>query len=139
MAWVELTKNHIKSRLSQYEIEAIEETGGGDSDRLAGIITQVTSLVRSKVASCHRNTLGDSGLIPEETIHAASSIAKYNLSTTVASSMTEADEKSRVLEYRDAMNFLEKIANCEVNITTDDGSVERGSEGTYGGADLMNF
>ena len=55
MSWITLTTDHIKARLAEDELLAIEATGGGTGDRLTDIITQVTSLVRSKFAACHKN------------------------------------------------------------------------------------
>ena len=139
MAWVTLTTDHVKSRLAEDEIYAIEETGGGDGARLTGIISQVTALVRAKVAGCENNTLGDAGTIPEEALHAACAIARHNLSTTVSSAMGEEEAKARLTEYRDAMTFLTDIAECKIKITNADGEVVEQATGLYGGADLLDF
>ena len=106
MAWSELTDSEIKSRLSHAEVEAIEETGGGD-DRLPGIIDQVTELVRSRVAACSRNTMGTAGTIPAECKHAAAAIARHNLLTSIPSDYVITEKREN--EYRDALQFLDTL------------------------------
>ena len=113
MAWIALTRKHIAARMACDEIDAIEETGG-DSDRLAGIIEQVTYLVRSKVVACHKNELDLAGLIPEECLHAAATIVKHDLRATLPSFAE--DTELRREEYRSANQFLDKVASCQVRI-----------------------
>ena len=136
MAWSELTDSEIKSRLSHAEVEAIEETGGGD-DRLPGIIDQVTELVRSRVAACSRNTMGTAGTIPAECKHAAAAIARHNLINTVPTGYTITEEREN--EYRDALQFLDKVADCKVGIAGADGTIDGRAGGSYGGRKLLNF
>ena len=107
MAWITLTSEHVKDRLAFDELNAIEATGGGDGDRLTGILAQVTSLVRAKVAACDDNSIGDAGTIPEECLHAAATLAKHDLRATLPS--TGLDESDlRADEYRAAQDFYRK-------------------------------
>ena len=139
MSWIALTSDHIKARLAEDELNAIEETGGGDGDRLAGIITQVTSLVRASVAACHKNLLGPSGTIPEECLHAAATIAKHDIRASLPSITGDDENKLRIEEYRDATGFLKSVSKCEIGIENDDGDISGRDSGCYGGDPKYNF
>lgn len=139
MPWISLTSDHVKARLAEEELTAIEGAGGGTGDRLAGIIQQVTSLVRAKVAACHKNELGASGTIPEECLYSACTIAKHSLLSSV-SSYTGDDGKLRGEEFREANKFLYDVAKCEIGISTEDDTTVSGSDsGSYGGAPIYDF
>ena len=118
---------------------AIEGTGGGTTSRLPGIIEQVTQLVRSRVAACHKNELGATGTIPEECLHAAATIAKHDLRASLPSTGSQDEGDLRREEYRNAINFLRDVSNCEIAITTDSGAVSGRDTGCYGGEPLHCF
>ena len=142
MPWIHLTLSHIKSRLSEVEIDAYEEVGRSDGDEASrvtgpsGIIYQITQLIRSKVSSCTENVLGEEGTIPDECIHAAVSIARHNITSTPGG---DGGERDRDDEYRDAMNFLRDIARCDVKIVNPSGEVATKSGGCFGGQPLREF
>jgi hypothetical protein len=138
MSWIALTSAHIKARLAEEELDAIEDTGGGDGDRLTGIIAQVTSLVRAKVAACHKNQLGPSGTIPEECLHAAATIAKHDIRASLPSTGLD-DSDLRKDEYREATSFLNAVSRCEIGIEDDGGSIAGRDSGCYGGDPKHNF
>jgi hypothetical protein len=138
MSWISLTSAHIKARLAEEELDAIEDTGGGDGDRLTGIIDQVTSLVRAKVAACHKNILGPTGTIPEECLHAAATIAKHDICASLPSTGVD-DSDLRKDEYREATSFLNAVARCEIGIEDDGGGIAGRDSGCYGGDPKYNF
>lgn len=139
MSWLVLTPAHVTDRLAEAELLTIEGTGGGDGDRLSGIITQVTSLVRAKVAACHRNTLGPAGTIPEETLWAAATLAKHDLRASLPSTGGEDETELRKEEYRTATKFLNDVASCNVAVTEDSVTPAGRSSGCYGGDKLLPF
>lgn len=139
MSWITLTPAHVKDRLAEDELIAIEATGGGDGDRLSGIITQVTSLVRAKVATCSDNAMGSAGTIPEECLHAAATIAKHDLRASLPTTGSEDEGNLRANEYREAMNFLNQVAKCEIGIADDGGAIGGRDTGNYGGQPLYAF
>ena len=139
MPWITLTADHIRSRLAVDELDAIEAVGGGDGDRLTGIISQVTSLVRAKVAACHENALGEAGTIPEECLHAASTLAKHDLRSTIPSTGSDDEGELRKEEYREAMKFLDQVARCEIGIVNPSGNVGGRESGCYGGEPKHDF
>lgn len=138
MAWLTLSPEHVESRFSADEMVTFEDVGGGSGDRLTGILQQVTSLVRAKVAACHKNTLGEAGTIPEECLHAACSIARHNL---MASLSSDENTETRKDEYSEANRFLTDVANCKIGVTTEGSSTEvSGSDsGCYGGNPYLEF
>ena len=139
MAWIILTKQHIEDRLATDELECIEDTGGGDGDRLTGILDQVTALVRGYVASCRYHTLGAAGTIPEECLHVACTIAKLNIRATLPTTDAE-DAEVRQAEYNDAVRFLEQVAQCKIKIdSTEANASNRNTSASTGGETLMDF
>jgi len=139
MAWVALSVDDIRSRLADCEIEAIEETGGGTGDRLTGIISQVTAMIRAKVAACRQNDLGTAGTIPDECLHAAATIAKHNLRATLPTTGSEDEGDMRRDEYTDAMRFLDDVADCKIAIIGEDSEIGGRELGCYGGDDKYVF
>ena len=140
MAWITLTTEDIRNRLAECELDAIEETGGGTGDRLAGILDQVTSLVRAKVGACNRNELGAAGTIPQECLHSAATIARHNLRATLPTTGSEDEGEMRRSEYQDAMNFLNDVAECKIGIVLESTSEIGGrANGCYGGEDKYVF
>ncbi|MGD1979767.1 MAG: hypothetical protein PVJ98_10260 [Akkermansiaceae bacterium] len=139
MSWIALTADHVKARLAEEELVAIEETGGGDGDRLTGIIAQVTALVRAKVAACDDNELGEAGTIPEECLHAAATIAKHDVRASLPTTGGEDEGDLRKEEYRNAMTFLNEVAKCQIGIVNPSGQIAGRESGCYGGAPLLEF
>lgn len=139
MSWIALTADHVKARLAEDELLAIEGTGGGNGDRLSAIIAQVTALVRSKVAACHKNDLGTAGTIPEECLHAAATLAKHDVRASVPSTGGEDEGDLRKEEYRGAMDFLRDVAACQIGIENPSGDIGGRDSGCYGGDDKHDF
>ena len=140
MAWITLTVDQVRDRLAFDELGAIEATGGGDGDRLAGILLQVTALVRAKVGACDDNPLGDAGTIPEECLHAAATLAKHDIRASLPSTGLEDEGDLRKDEYRAAQDFLSDVAACDIGIEKPDGSyIGGGDTGCFGGDPLYKF
>lgn len=143
MSWITLTEAHVKARLATAELEEIEEAGEVEStDRLAGILTQVTALVRGKVLTCDENLakVGDSGTIPEECLWAAATIARDSLVASLP--VAESETSPRQEETRKAHSILDQVASCKLRIEGPSGSLpeaEDGGAGEYGGAELLGF
>lgn len=139
VSWITLTADHVKARLAEEELVEIEGAGGGDGDRLAGIIVQVTALVRAKVAACDDNELGEAGTIPEECIHAATTIAKHDLRSSLPTTGSEDEGNLRREEYREAINFLRDVAKCDIGIVNPSGTIGGREPGCFGGSPLLEF
>lgn len=142
MAWIALTEDDIKSRLSINELETWDDAGqdeGSEVSRMPGIITQVTGLVRGRVASCRDNQLSTAGLIPEELLWAAATIAKYMLLNSIPAIGDSAQEERRD-ENRRAHEMLDQAAKCELLISGDDSITNANQvESEFGGEPLLDF
>ena len=140
MAWAAITESDVLNRMADYERLAYESAGGNeDNDRLTGIITQVTGLVRGKVAACHENIakMGDDGTIPDELLWAAVTIIRGSLINTVPAMEGEKDNRQR--EMDSAWDMLDQVASCKHRIGSADGGEVSSSVGVYGGHALLNF
>ena len=142
MAWITLTEDDIKSRLSANEIETWDDAGqdeGAEVSRIPGIITQVTGLVRGRVASCRDNQLGAAGLIPEELLWSAATIAKNMILNSIPA-IGESAQSERSEENRLAHEMLAQASKCELLISGDDStSTANQISSAYGGDTLLNF
>jgi hypothetical protein len=142
MAWITLTEDHIKDRLSANELETWDDAGqdaGSEVSRIPGIIIQAVGLVRGRVASCRDNQLGAAGLIPEELLWAAATIAKYMMLNSIPA-IADNSQDERKEENRRAHDMLDQAAKCELLITGEDGIVTANQvASTYGGDCLLDF
>jgi hypothetical protein len=142
MAWITLTEANIKDRLSINEIETWDDAGqdeGSEVSRIPGIITQVTGLVRGRVSTCQQSPLGEAGLIPEELLWAAATIAKNMMLNSIPASGLDTSEGRRE-EDRQAHEQLAQAADCKLQITGDDGvTTANQTESTFGGDPLLTF
>ena len=136
MAWIQLIEAHISDRLSANELETWDDAGqdaGQEVSRIPGIIDQTTGLVRGRVASCRDNQLGATGLIPEELLWAAATIAKNMILNSIPAIGDSAQDERRD-ENRRAHEMLDQAASCELLITGEVGDVTANQiDSTYGG------
>lgn len=145
MSWITLTPDHVKARLAKDEAENYVVAGGqflDGSDILDGIIEQITSMVRGKVASNPDNLskLGAAGTIPDECLFAACTIARDSLVGSLP--LSEGATEVRKEELRQAHAFLNDVAVGKVRIESSDGSIPEASVGTeasYGGCTRLEF
>lgn len=139
MPWLTLTTTHILDRMSDDERAVYEKTGGNDGgDRLGGILTQVTAMVRGRVAACPHNItkLGPTGTIPDELLWAAATIARESLANSIPHGGTENSARSD--ELKQAYQQLDQAQSCQINISSASGA-EMTSAGTYGGENLIKL
>lgn len=146
MSWITITQDHVKARLSKDEYDSYTLTGGqltnDGTDIVAAIISQVTAMVRGKVASCRDNLskMGPAGTIPNECLFAAATIARDAL--VGALPLTEGATDVRKEELRQAHEFLNSVARCEIRIEDAAGAIPESSSessASYGGIPIMTF
>lgn len=143
MAWIQLTEHHVLSRLSEDERDNHEATGeNAPRDRLAGILEQVTLLVRSKVVACDENLakVGPAGTIPDELLWAAAAIARNSLVASLP--LAEGESSPRDKEVSEAHRQLNDAAACKLRIAGPAGTLpeaDKGGAGVYGGSPLLDF
>lgn len=115
MSWITLSVDDVLPGLSSVEATA-HRTGllsAGQSDPLIALLSSVTEEVRSRVAACPNNSLdADTATIPGECRYHAAALARYRLLSRLPLEIQE----SRMIEYREALRFLDKVADCKVTI-----------------------
>lgn len=143
MAWITLTLQHVKARLSYDELEAVKEHSehSQDFDQIQGILDQVTLQVRGKVQGCEKNrgTMGASGTIPDECLFAAVTIARRAILNALPVDLGDTD--ARASELTSANDFLDSVASCNVVVSGSDGTIPGGGASSicYGGQPLQDF
>ena len=132
MSWVTLSSVHVLARLTTDERDAFEAVGeAASTDKLGGIIAQVTALVRSKVMSFSANTAGADGTIPMGALYHAVSLCRAAL--VAAQPTMEGSTDPRAEETRQAYLYLDQVAKGEVLVTLSEAT------GVCGGESLMEF
>lgn len=113
-AWVEITETELKHSMTSLERDVFGKTvvDGAPSDRVPGILCDVTAMVRSYIASCERNVMdADVNLIPRMAMHHALAICRWRLLTTIPKYNPGEPRKE---EYDRAISFLEEMAKCKI-------------------------
>jgi len=141
MSWVTLSTAHVLARLATDERDAFEAVGeAASTDKLGGIIEQVTSLVRSKVMTFSANTPGVAGTIPADALYHAVSLCRAAL--VAAQPTMEGSTDPRAEETRQAHLYLDQVAKGEVLVSAPDGGyavTTAEATGSYGGKPLFDF
>lgn len=133
MSWIALSAEHVLARLTTDERDAFEAVGEvASTDKLGGIIVQVTGLVRSKVLSFSGNTAGAEGTIPTGALYHAVSLCRAAL--VAAQPTMEGSTNPRAEETRQAYLYLDQVAKGEVLVSSPEGA-----GGVCGGSGLLNF
>jgi phage gp36-like protein len=112
MSWATLTEVDLKTAMTSLEREIFGKTvvDGALTDRVPGILQDVTALVRSYIATCDRNILSlDTTMIPLMTHHHALAIARWRVLTSIPKYNPGEPRKE---EYTEAIKFLEGLAKC---------------------------
>lgn len=113
-AWINLTEADLTNALTSKERDVFGMAVSGDTptDRVPGILSDVTSLVRSYIASCERNVMdADVTHIPRMAMHHAIAIARWRLLTALPKYVPGDARKE---EYERAMTFFEEMAKCKI-------------------------
>lgn len=124
MAWIALAESHVMDRLSEDERAAYEAAGEeeGATDRLPGILIQITAKFRGAIAACDKNRgrMGPSGTLPEEAIFDAATLARDALAASLPT--PEGATELRTKETNQAEEFLKRVASCDIAIADDSGN-----------------
>ena len=145
MAWLALTEDHIKARISVDELDAYLEAGKqleNGVEPVAAIIDQVTTMVRSYVASNADNLpkMGAAGTIPDECLLAAATIARGSLIGSLP--LSEGATEIRKEELRNAHSYLKSVASGDIRISdmsSDYPEEPSAANASYGGSTLLEF
>jgi hypothetical protein len=119
MAWITLTESKVEARLTKPELAALltaaRQDDQTDAGLLAAAISAVTAEVRGYVAACAKNTLGESGTIPEELESAALALIRRHLFTRLPA-LRNLYDAIREQETKDALERLRDTAACKFAI-----------------------
>jgi len=143
MAWITLTDKDAASRFAIYEWEAMTATArdSGVGDVIQRSIDRVTARVRSYIRSCHQNTLGPDGTIPDELHSAAVALLMEDIATNLPASGVIMDEGRR-MTVSEAKSELKMVAKCELLVALSETTSTNSpavDEGGYGGEEYTDF
>lgn len=147
MAWISLTLDDVKTRISWPELEAYQtwHLAAGQVDPTTETISGVVREIRGRVAACSRNTLGADGTIPEELYHAALTLIQWRLAMRLPGAGVDLLDEGRKTEHSEAQKLLRDVAKCEFAVVqpaahscTPD-SNNANPAGRYGGTTAVTF
>ena len=146
MAWITLTEDNVRERLSWPELSAFKtwHLKAGQDDPVPETIVRVVNEVRGYVSGCARNVLGPAGTIPDSLADAALSLMRWRLATRLPGASQALLDESRKQEYDDALRLLRDVARCNfgiepgADVSGDCASGNAGS-GRWGGNPKMSF
>ena len=116
MAWITLTEDALKARLSGVELAAWRKAAlaSGQSDPVAQVFAGVTAEVRGYVAGNRANSLGAGATIPEELLDAAMALVVARLTTRLPLSLTEERREAK----NDAVALLRSVARGDFRVAS---------------------
>ena len=143
MAWITLTDKDAASRFAIYEWEAMTATAreSGVGDVIQRSLDRITSRIRMYVRSCHQNTLGPDGTIPDELYSAATALLMEDIATNLPAASIVMDER-RQMTVTKAEEMLRMVAKCELLVALSDTTSTNSpsiDEGGYGGETYTDF
>ena len=143
MAWITLTDKDAASRFAIYEWEAMTATArdAGVGDVIQRSLDRITAKIRMYVRSCHQNTLGPDGTIPNELHSAATALLMEDIATNLPASGVIMDEGRRET-VRKAEEMLRDVAKCVLLVALSDttsNDTPAIDDGGYGGEEYTDF
>jgi len=112
MAWITITPEDVRTRLTAAELAAIQNTSlaPDQADPVPEVIEQVVDEVRGYVSNVA--TLGSGSTIPSKLLSAALAIIRYRLLGRVG--LKSGEDRRR--EYEDAVRLLERAADGKFRV-----------------------
>ena len=148
MAWLPITSDEVKTRLSGPEADALQGTAlaEGQVDPLPDVIAQVTDEVRGYIASHGLNTLGPAGTLPPQVRAAAIAIIRWRLAGRLAIGNASGllQTESRRQEYEDAVSLLRDVSKGQLVVEAPEAvgpeiiPATKGRWGSYARMDFVN-
>ncbi len=107
--------------MSSPELDAYNAAAIGiGQDPLADITETAVQEARAHIADCATNSLGAGSTVPDRVVHHILAIIRYRMLTRLDMEVSE----DRRTEYRAAMRFFERVAECKVGIEAPQGATE---------------
>lgn len=121
MAWVEVTEAMVKGAMSSPELGAINVAAvASGQNPLADITSTAVQEARAHIADCANNSLAAGETVPERCVHHILAIIRFRMLTRVNMAVSE----DRRAEYKAALHFFERVAECKVAIEAPEGETE---------------
>ncbi len=135
MTWRAITEDDVQAAMSEPEDTAYRTSllVSGQTDPLVQIISQVTLQFRNAIRSCEKNRLHETATwLPEGAIFHAVAVIVFRLLSRLSAGGEE-PSKSREMEYKEALRWLELVRSCKEIIEQPDGD---GSESGPGAGQM---
>lgn len=121
MAWVTITEAMAKGAMSSPELDAVNLAAiASGQDPLADITATAVQEARAHIADCASNSLAEGATVPERCVHHILAIIRFRMLTRIDMEVSE----DRRTEYRSALRFFERVAECKVAIEAPEGATE---------------
>lgn len=121
MAWVTITAAMVRGAMSAPELSAINVAAiAGGQDPLDDITGTAVQEARAHIADCASNALAAGETVPERCVHHILAIIRFRMLTRIDMEVSE----DRRTEYKTALRFFERVAECKVAIEAPEGATE---------------
>jgi hypothetical protein len=123
MSWLAITEDHLLTRVSGAELDALRDAAlaVGQDDPIAEIIATVTREVRGYVKACASNSLGADGMIPDELLGAALDRIVWEIMKRPAATIIDADSARKDANAA-AIALFKDVAACRFELEQPDGA-----------------
>lgn len=113
MAWIFVSENSLKTRISGPELAAFRSAAlaAGQADPVAAVTLQVVDLVRGYIAGCQRNRLGPNDTIPEKLLGVTLDLLVVEVEKRCAGKLIDPNGH-RANSAREAMAILRDVSRC---------------------------
>lgn len=148
MAWISLTTDDVKERISGPEYDAFQtwHLSAGQADPIPDTITGVIREIRGRVAASARNVLAaDIDTIPDELYHTALTLIAWRLALRLPTGAVDLQDEGRRTAYEEAKSTLSAVARGEFSVAQpsaldcDPDSNNENSAGRFGGATVLTI
>ena len=116
MAWIEVTLDHLKGKLTGPEVSALQTAAlaEGQQDPIPEETERVVREVRGYVAACKQNVIAPGITIPEELLDATLAILVVRINTRLPSKVLLTEE--RMDAKNDALRLMNMVAQCNFGL-----------------------
>lgn len=115
MTWITITFETLKAYVVDAKLEALETAalGTDQASPFGEVSPGVISRIRAEIASCSKNVLDpDTTKIPESLKNQACALIVKAMHLRLKQALSE----DQVTEAKEAIDYLKRIARCEVSI-----------------------
>lgn len=116
MAWITITKEHVRQRATTIETGTTATIGADGTDVLQGITDATTVEIRAAISQNSNNRLSENASqIPESLLNCALALIVYRLASRALTQEILVQD-ARYQEYSRALQTLDKVRTGEIEI-----------------------